>query len=364
MARAWERAGFSGDASNGRGFFQADPDLLNVVTGDDNLLSDRRSRSDIKADLEFLADISAQGILQPIIACKDPEALTMDVVVGRRRVLAAKALNDPEALEAHLMSLDAEIQESPAVGYLQEWCEEFQDRARGLLVPVIVRATLTDAEKLRMVISENEHRKSDSEINKALKMKRLLDVTEDKSFVAVTFGFKSGLSVDQQISLLQLSQNVQNAIEDGKVAKHRALKWLRLAHSEQDSKLQEYLEARAGNGGRNLRATNGHKPPTKKKLVAFRASSAMDERCQADDEDERLWTSEEVQALVGWISGEVSTEEARERCETIGFFLDEAAEAATLARSQGRGSARRARPAAEATVEDPTAAPEPVIIAS
>ena len=356
MARAWERAGFSGEASNGRGFFQADPELLNIVGGDNNLLSDSRSRSDIKQDLEFLADISQQGILQPIIACKDGEALTMDVVVGRRRVLAARALNDPEALEAHLMSLDNEVQLTPAVGMLQAWCEEFQDRARGLLVPVIVKTGVTNADKLRMVISENEHRKSDSEMNKARKMKRLLDITEDKSFVAVTFGYKSALSVDQQVALLELSQNVQNAIEDGKCAKHRALKWSRLPHSEQDARLQEYLDARAGNGGRNLRATNGHKPPTKKKLVAFRASSAMSERCEAEG-DERMWSSEEVMALLGWISGEVSTEDAREGCEIIGFFLDEAAEAATMARSQGRGRARRA------PAEDPTAAPEPVIIA-
>lgn len=198
--------------------FGVDPDHLCVVGIDTKDKEGQHplwdERIHLKVNEALVLNIMAMGVLEPVLVRKNGELL--EVIDGRQRVLAARVANG-------------------------------RMRAAGLepiLVPCMVRRD--DAKTaLGVMISTNEQRIDDMPLTRARKAQRLLNLGQDEDYVAQCFGL-SVQQVKNLLSLLDLDERVQKAVERGELGATVATQLADLKHSDQWTKAQELVTAGAG----------------------------------------------------------------------------------------------------------------------
>lgn len=143
---------------------------------DDIVMSGDNMREDV-GDLEELAmSIKDFGILQPLVVSDHAEGLML--VCGHRRLAAAR-------------------------------------RAGLKRVPVVVR-TLKDDERLSIMVAENVHRKHPTALEEGRAFKRMIDHGMTQYQVASRI-CKSQAYVSTRLALLDLPEEIQKRVHEGKV---------------------------------------------------------------------------------------------------------------------------------------------------
>ncbi|MDD5710927.1 MAG: ParB/RepB/Spo0J family partition protein [Candidatus Colwellbacteria bacterium] len=161
---------------------------------------------------ELAESIREFGILQPLVVSKVEKevetgsAVEYELIAGERRLMAAKMLGLPT-------------------------------------VPVIIRQTSADAEKLELAVTENIQREDLNPIESARAISKLQDkfgMTQRE--IAVRLG-KSRESISNTVRLLSLPSVMQTAISEGKISESQG----RLLLSVDDPKIREVLFREAVN---------------------------------------------------------------------------------------------------------------------
>lgn len=186
------------------------PEELVLVVDKSHHLYDERAEQ--KADPELLASIVHHGIITPIIVAKVGE--TLEVIDGRRRVIAAKQLN---------MALAQ--QNKPLIK-----------------VPYVVRES-DNVTLAGIMVTTNEIREDDGVLAKAKKAEQLRNMGMNTKDIAVQFG-TTVQSIDTWLKVSKLSNAVRYQIEMGSISPTAAVQWADMPHEEQDRMLDEAL-----NGG-------------------------------------------------------------------------------------------------------------------
>lgn len=195
-----------------------DPAALVLVTDQTSPLYDPRVH--LPVDEALVLNVMHQGVLEPVIVCKNPETGSTEVVAGRQRVRAA--------LEANLR-------------LAAKGCALVQ-------VPAVVRRA-EGADLAGVMVSENEIRQDDTPIGRAQKMRRLMEYGKTASDLAVLFGC-TAQTVKNTLALLDCSAAVRNAVEAGKVGVSHALALSKLEPSEQREKVAELAAVADASKGR------------------------------------------------------------------------------------------------------------------
>jgi len=194
-----------------------DPNDLVLVKDKDDLLYDARVEDAVNEDL--VANIMYRpdgktpiGIIEPVIGRRNGETGRVEVVAGRDRVKAAREAN-------------------------RRFKEQGGPQIR---VPVWIRR-MDDSSVLASLVSENEHRRADSPLNRAKKLQRYLNLGHDEREAAALFGV-SGSTIRNMLRLLDAPVAVRNAVDAGRIT---ASDGYRLAREEPDDakkKLGKLLE--------------------------------------------------------------------------------------------------------------------------
>lgn len=201
--------------------FMVDPWALTVIGLDtddkaDHPLYDKRVK--LPPDTGTVANIKFHGVHTPITVRKNGDYI--EVVAGRRRVINAREAN---------------------VELKTEGKEEVR-------VPCVL-AKGEDADLLGILISENEHRREDTPMARARKLKKLLAMGRTEEEASIVFGVTKQ-AVKNWVKLLDLTSKVQKAVDNGKLSASAAIELHSLSHEEQEAKLDEAIAAAAATGGR------------------------------------------------------------------------------------------------------------------
>jgi len=201
-------------------------------------VTDRNRDGDPMLAAEIVAD---GGIHEPCILRKDGDAY--DVVVGRRRFLAARLIKkEPKKVREVLDALGIATPVQP------------------VLVPVLIEKG-DDAKFATLVATENAQRRDLDLAQKAQQAMRLLDRVKDKRKVAVAYGV-TVQTVNNWSKLQELDSKVVSMIGDGpgRLSLHAATQLASLPRAEQVAKLDELVHN--GNGkvtiAKTRAAAKGH----------------------------------------------------------------------------------------------------------
>jgi ParB-like chromosome segregation protein Spo0J len=190
-----------------------DPDDLVIIgldtdDGPEHPLWDKRATEPV--DQKLVANIKALGkILVSISVRKNGEKA--EVIQGRRRVKAARALN-----------------------------EELRKEGREIIrVPATVERA-DDSKSFGMMVSENELRENDGPMAKARKVQRYIDLGNGEEDAAKIFGVTlNGLKL--YLKLLDLVAPVQKLVEDGKMSASAAANLSDLPREEQKAQADKLI---------------------------------------------------------------------------------------------------------------------------
>jgi ParB family chromosome partitioning protein len=225
-----------------------DPEVLMLVIDEASPLYDPRVHLPVDEDLA--RNIDYQGVLEPVLIQKNPETGTVEVVVGRQRVKAARLAN--------------------------EW-----RKGRGV-APIHVPAYVYKGDRrnaLDVIVSENEVRQADTPLGRAEKMRRLMALGRGEQEIAVVFGCKPA-TVRNTLALLECCADVQKAVEGGKIGVTHAKQLAALAPAEQRAKVAELVTAGAGVGpherARKQREVLGDNKPRMKTCKQILAEIEVD----------------------------------------------------------------------------------------
>lgn len=193
--------------------FLVEPEELILVTDKEHVLYDERVNNEVIESL--VLNIMAHGVLEPIIVRRAGDKL--EVVDGRHRVKAAIEANN-----------------------------RFRaDGRKTLRVPCVIKVG-KDGDMYGILISTNEHRKDDGPLERAIKVKKYLDMGYTKKEAAVNFGVTEK-SINEWLGLFKLAPMLWKAIEDGRLSATAAVPLCSLSHEEQE---KAYNEAGQGVAGR------------------------------------------------------------------------------------------------------------------
>ncbi len=162
------------------------------LTPDPDNIRDDAADADIDA---LAADIAEHGLLQPLVAYPDVETGALKLAAGHRRLHAVRRLG---------------------------WVD----------VQVIIRpAPAGDLERLDLMAAENLHRRQLNPIEEAKLFSRYVTLGRTQTEIAAQIG--RGISyVSQRLSLLELSEDIQRRVADGRMSVTgavKAAKWQRIA---------------------------------------------------------------------------------------------------------------------------------------
>ena len=190
---------------------------LDTDDGEDHPQYDARVHWPV--DESMARDVALNGVLEPIVVRKvSGKAL---VVLGRQRVKAARRANEILA-------------------------------ARGrdpVAVPCILFRPVARTELLGVQISENEHRRGNSPLDRARLAERLRRMGASDEEIEVRFGV-TGQTLANWGRLLETSLSVQEAVDVGQISSTAAAKLVKLPEPEQDSALATLVEEAKEGGGR------------------------------------------------------------------------------------------------------------------
>jgi ParB family chromosome partitioning protein len=223
------------DAKRGTTFL-LDPEQLIIIDDEHHPRYDPRVKLEIDQDL--VASINQLGVIQPVVICKDDQGRAV-VVAGRRRVMAARAVNTTRN--------GVKVQ-----------------------VPCVLRAG-EDADLIAASIAENELRRNDSPLEKARKAARLLNQGMAEEDVAVTFGV-SLTAVKNWLTLLSAPAPVREAVDAGQISASAAKQVAALPAEKQEERLQELV----GSSRRIMGKTRAKRGTVK--AVKMRGRGEIEER--------------------------------------------------------------------------------------
>lgn len=191
------------EARRGNHFF-VDPNNITIVgldtsDGPEHPLYDER----VKLPLEesTIRDFMIRGVLEPILVRKDGDAI--EVIDGRQRVRHAREANKRLAKEGSTL----------------------------IEVPTLVKKG-SDAELFGISISTNEHRRGDSPVVKAEKVRRYMAMGKNEEDASIAFGV-SVQTIKNWGKLLDLDAKVLRAVDSGKIPASSAWNLSGLSRDEQ-----------------------------------------------------------------------------------------------------------------------------------
>jgi ParB family transcriptional regulator, chromosome partitioning protein len=207
-----------------------DPNNLVIIghdteDGPEHVLYDERIN--LELDEGLIRNIMIYGVLEPVLARPhgDAEDQVLEVIDGRQRILAAREANERLAKEG-------------------------KEIAR---VPFIVKKG--EAHRVfGMCISANENRRDDDPLSRALKVQKYLDMSRSEQEAAVAFGV-SVQSINNWLRLLELAEEVQEAVKKGEISANAAAPLADLPHDQQVKALAK--------AGRQARKDKRDKPTAK-----------------------------------------------------------------------------------------------------
>ncbi|CAM2175516.1 ParB family transcriptional regulator, chromosome partitioning protein [Burkholderia latens] len=238
-----------------------DPDKLVLVTDKTSPLYDDRVH--LPVDEMMARNIDYQGITTSIVISKNPETGDVEVVAGRQRVKACRLAN--------------------------VWRKE-----RGVpprQVPAVVYKGKRE-HALDAIVSENEHRRADTPLGRAEKMRQLMALGRGEDQVAMIFGCKAA-TVRSTLALLECCAEVQKAVDTGKVPVTHATKLARMKPDDQRTKVRELVSA--------ADTKQGHERARAQRAVMGDSSARMKTRKQIMDELSKC-AGERADAL-RWVLG-------------------------------------------------------------
>lgn len=239
------------------------PSDLQVITDPEDLLYDRRAEEPV--DKKLMKSIAAKGIVQPIFVRSRGTEIV--VVAGRRRVKAARELAKKKPVPVPCIMLGPD----PAHQYM-------------------------------VMVSENNDRKDESPVDRALKMQKArtrLHMTEDR--IAAEWNCTER-TVRNYLGLLHLCAAVQGAVDAGDITITAALQLRSFSEEEQERRLQSLLRRdKAGPVNRDdVRLDAGR--PVAPKMGTLR-------KIIRDPETSKV-VSPEVMVVLRWVAGaDMSAEE-------------------------------------------------------
>lgn len=232
-------------------------------------------RAKFPPDEAMVRNIRRYGVLEPVIVRKNGDLV--EIVDGRQRVICTR--------EAARRNIEEGLPE--------------------ILVPCVVRKGV-NSDLLGVMISGNEIRRDDDPLVRAAKAQRLISFGASEQEVADAFGLTKG-AVKNLLSILDLSEKVQDTIKSGKISFTAATQLRDLTHKEQDEKIDE-LVAKGATGvaesrrlSRERRATKeGKEPPAPR----GKAVSVAVLRKVVADEEFVATLSPDAKAILQWIVGD------------------------------------------------------------
>jgi ParB family chromosome partitioning protein len=178
-----------------------DPEELVLVTDRNSPFFDKRVLWDTNDELVQNMLYKKQGVLEPIIIAK--EANRPIVIDGRQRVKAARKANERLKKQGGIP----------------------------ILVPCILKRG-DDEDLFDMSISTNELRTQDSPIDKARKLKIILNSGKSYADAAKIFGV-SVTTIYNWEKLIGINEEVKKAVKDGKISSTKAAELSNLPRTEQ-----------------------------------------------------------------------------------------------------------------------------------
>lgn len=182
-----------------------DPEDLVLVDDQGSAIFDERINLEIKE--EFILNIMAYGVIEPIVVRKNPETGKTEVVAGRRRTLGCREAN----------------KRLKKKGEEPHW------------IPAVVKRGESHV-LAGVMISENAHREDDTPLGQAKKVARYLDLGRSEEEAAIAIG-KSVSTVKNLLRLLEAPADVRRAVENGKISAADGYKLAKLEPDEAKKRL-------------------------------------------------------------------------------------------------------------------------------
>lgn len=255
----------------------ADPIIIGLDTrdGPEHPLYDDRIK--LPLDEGLVLNIMARGVLVPVLGRKN--GTRVEIVDGRQRVRCGREAN--KRLKA-------------------KGCQSIK-------IEVSLKRPENKADALGMLITTNENRINDGPVARARKAQRLLDYGATEEDVANEFGI-STQSVKNLLSILELSPNVQKAIEERKLGYTAAITLSDLSQEDQDQTLGAMLAT--GNTGVEEAQRQRRARRKKQNGAAADASPRAKKvpakvlRKVAENEEFTATLSPDAKALLLWVLGD------------------------------------------------------------
>ncbi|PXG86134.1 hypothetical protein DMP59_03640 [Klebsiella pneumoniae] len=242
-----------------------EPENLHLVTDKTHPLYDERIYLPLHEPT--VLNIMDLGVIEPIVVWKDPETGLTCVVEGRQRV--------KNTLEANKRLR--------------------KEGKKPLLIPAVVRRG-SPVSMAQAMISANEIFQPDTPLGRAKKMADALSRGHDEKDLALMFGI--GIpAVRATLALLDATQAVKDAVEQGAITVTHARQLISLTPEEQREKVKQIETATAG--------TTGHEKARRQRQVLGDPKPRLKSRKEIT---QALQTaSGEFAAALRWVLGDENT---------------------------------------------------------
>jgi ParB family chromosome partitioning protein len=234
------------------------PEKLKLVTDKASDLFDPRVNE--PPSEEFVANIKHFGVLEPVGCRKNPETAELEVVFGRKRVMACLQAN-----------------------------KELKKEGAPLLQVPIVFKRGDGATMVEMMVSENEAREADSPTHRAAKMAKLLDKGRSEAEVARSFCVSIG-TVKNMIALMEAPKAIRDEADRGGITVSEAYKLSKLEPADAKERLAELKKVAP------KKEKGKRKKGTAKKARAIVSGGAAEVRSRKEIETMREAISDNVMA--------------------------------------------------------------------
>jgi len=235
---------------------------------------------------ELVASLMGEGQQQNVVVRKVMRKVgekieeTIECVVGRNRVLAGREIKKLHGDEFFLRATQTKNNDVGA---------------------------LTGA-----IEAENSVRQDDDMLTKARNAQRLLNMGQTKEIIARKMGMKSVEVLDNHLRVLELSPNMQAAVERGVITATAAAAFADMPHEDQDAKIAEAeasgIIISVPEARRQKKARSAVKKGKSAKEISTRGKGVTIGvlRKVVDDEAFFLSLSDESRKLLRWVIGEGS----------------------------------------------------------
>ncbi len=269
-----------------------DPEDLVLVTDKESPFYDERVNLPIDDALVKNIMFNLQGVLEPVIIVKDGGDPI--VIAGSQRVKAA--------VKANILLEEQGIDP--------------------LKVPCILKRG-DEVDLFALSVSENEHRRDDTILAKARKLKRYYNLGGDRKGAAAMYGV-SIQAISNWEKILDLASDVVNAIEAGLITASAAANLAELPRKEQKEKLEELLKESGSKrpSGKKVASKTGNSKPKARTLKQIQKVMESDKYDIPADAWQALeWVTKEIDDIPDeWID---DSNEDKDLDKELDFELEE-----------------------------------------